>query len=774
MNIRKCYIENFGKFHEFEYDFSKGLNIINEKNGWGKSTLATFIKAMFYGFENSNKRLISENERKKYYPWQGGKYGGSLEFEINGKIYEIERFFGQKDKDDTFKLYDKSINMETREYSENIGEEIFKIDRQGYERSTYIPQQSLNVEMNDSLNAKLSNILEGENDINSSENAINRILIEMKEFKKNGNKGKLNEIENKILNKKRELEKANKNEELINERNKKINEIEIKIKELEKEKENNQKLLNDLSENEINILIKNRYDEICNTIQQDEEEIKKLNEYFKNEIPQDEEIQEYEKMIAELEISQSKLNDLINTEDEKDFEELKKYFYEKNINEEIINNNFALSTEIGKLNNELNLLNEKLSSEEKIEKIEEKNKKQKNIIKIIFSIIIILTGIILGKNINNYFYGIIFLGILLSISIFLKNKKIAEKNTKKIIEKINEKNDEINLLKNNLELFLNNFEDISGDNYEKINLIKNKFYYLKNTEKIIAEKENKKNILKENIKSIENNINFKLKSYLNETNSENNFYNYIIIIKKIIYDLKNKKRDLNNLLLKYENDKKIKEKYEEENNIEKIKIINTENEKNNIENIKNKNEIISKELNNLINQKSYDENELNRLINTLETVEEIETEIENLENEKKEVEKKYSILDKTLKYLKKSKENFSSHYLGEMTNGFKKYLKIIIGDTLDTNIDINLDVKIKSNGENKELDYFSAGYKDLIQICIRFALIDALFENEKPFIILDDSFVNLDEEKLEKAKEIIAEFSKRYQVIYFICHESRK
>ena len=188
MNLRKCYIENFGKLHQFEYEFSEGLNIINKSNGWGKSTFATFIKAMFYGFDTSNKRAISENERKKYYPWQGGKFGGNLEFEINGKIYEIERFFGIKDKDDTFRLYDKTTNCESYDFSQNIGEEIFKLDRQAYERSTYISGQAISVEINDSLSAKLSNILENENDINTSEEAINRIVSIMKEYKKTGDR----------------------------------------------------------------------------------------------------------------------------------------------------------------------------------------------------------------------------------------------------------------------------------------------------------------------------------------------------------------------------------------------------------------------------------------------------------------------------------------------------------------------------------------------------------------------------------------------------------
>lgn len=250
MKIIKCYIENFGKLHQFEYKFSEGLNTINKSNGWGKSTLATFIKAMFFGFDTSNKRAISENERKKYYPWQGGKFGGNLEFEINGKIYEIERFFGIKDKDDTFRLYDKTTNCESYDFSENIGEEIFKLDRQAYERSTYISGQAIPVEINDSLSAKLSNILEDENDIDSSEAAINKIISIMKEYKKTGNKGKINELETTISNKKRELEYAKKNEELIEERSKKIEESKLQIRIYEQKKNENQEKINTISEYE--------------------------------------------------------------------------------------------------------------------------------------------------------------------------------------------------------------------------------------------------------------------------------------------------------------------------------------------------------------------------------------------------------------------------------------------------------------------------------------------------------------------------------------------
>ena len=67
----------------FLYD---GLTTICQGNGFGKSTFAAFIKAMFYGFPRTGARNIVENERKRYDPWQGGKYGGYLEFEIQDTV----------------------------------------------------------------------------------------------------------------------------------------------------------------------------------------------------------------------------------------------------------------------------------------------------------------------------------------------------------------------------------------------------------------------------------------------------------------------------------------------------------------------------------------------------------------------------------------------------------------------------------------------------------------------------------------------------------------
>ena len=58
MQIKKIHISNFGKLHEMQMDFSEGLNVINGENGWGKSTLAAFLKAMLYGMDLTTKRSM--------------------------------------------------------------------------------------------------------------------------------------------------------------------------------------------------------------------------------------------------------------------------------------------------------------------------------------------------------------------------------------------------------------------------------------------------------------------------------------------------------------------------------------------------------------------------------------------------------------------------------------------------------------------------------------------------------------------------------------------
>ena len=110
MKLLSLYVENFGTLQGFSLSPADGFNVLYQKNGWGKTTLAVFIKAMLYGLPASTKRTLDDNERKKYTPWQGGAFGGCIEFETAKGRFRAERFFGAKESLDEFvRIYKKGI-----------------------------------------------------------------------------------------------------------------------------------------------------------------------------------------------------------------------------------------------------------------------------------------------------------------------------------------------------------------------------------------------------------------------------------------------------------------------------------------------------------------------------------------------------------------------------------------------------------------------------------------------------------------------------------------
>ena len=61
MTIKELYIENFGKLSSFRLKLTEGLNTIVRDNGFGKTTLASFIKAMLYGLDDNRKQSLLDN-----------------------------------------------------------------------------------------------------------------------------------------------------------------------------------------------------------------------------------------------------------------------------------------------------------------------------------------------------------------------------------------------------------------------------------------------------------------------------------------------------------------------------------------------------------------------------------------------------------------------------------------------------------------------------------------------------------------------------------------
>ena len=214
MKLIRLHIENFGKLQDFSLEFEDGLQVLHHENGWGKSTLAVFIKAMLFGLPSTTKRSLDENERKKYTPWQGGAYGGSIDFSCKKGCFRAERFFGAKESGDTFSLLDLSTNRPSTAYTAALGAELFGIDAAGFERSTYLSQNIYDIKNgNTEITAKLSNLLDDVDDIGSFEEAWAILDKRRKHYMTTGNRGEIAILEQQIPEKQRELEDCLRKEE---------------------------------------------------------------------------------------------------------------------------------------------------------------------------------------------------------------------------------------------------------------------------------------------------------------------------------------------------------------------------------------------------------------------------------------------------------------------------------------------------------------------------------------------------------------------------------
>ncbi len=175
MKLIRCYIENFGGLSQYRLEFQEGLTTVQAENGFGKTTLAEFIRTMFYGFPRAGKTL-DKNPRKKYAPWNGGVCGGYLIFEHGGQRYRISRRFGATPKGDSFELTDERTHRKSADFTQNIGLELFGLDAESFERSTYLPQLYERTTIaTTGIQSKLGDLVHDTNDINNFDQAIRQL-----------------------------------------------------------------------------------------------------------------------------------------------------------------------------------------------------------------------------------------------------------------------------------------------------------------------------------------------------------------------------------------------------------------------------------------------------------------------------------------------------------------------------------------------------------------------------------------------------------------------
>ena len=772
MRIVSCYIENFGGLHHFSYDFKDGLNIVYEKNGWGKSTLAAFMKAMFYGLETTTKRSLDENEKKKYEPWNGGAYGGNLTFETDGRVYRVERFFGGKDKEDRFVLYDVVTGLESDAYTGNLGEELFGIDRVAFEQSVFMKQGVYAVSMTDSVAAKMSGLMASGDDVDRYEKACERLDNEMKVYKKTGNKGKIAEVTEEIAILKRHIEETKQVEAALHEWKNKAEECSLEIEEGKTRKENLKVQMRKAGKQAALREKSKHYHALLEEKMKLETRVEELDRFFRNGMPEEEELEQYRNKMFAYKNTESKVTEQC----EQDFK------YPDLVS--VLSRNPMTEAELDACEQKWNSLCEKEELLEKKEiqlkelqlKEEEKKLYQRQKTKEIRNIRIVLAVIFVVFCVFVYFamgwmYALIAVGVALVLAavamiLWVKSKK-------KLTHQDNENEELLQLQgeceelgrniesgKNAVRMYLQAFEvcedrEMQGMmNRLRITLMEINAGEARKRELMQAEekREEEKRLLRQEL------ILFFRKFYPETSDVE----------EYLLKEITQKRNDYRNVSGQYEEKCKQLEQAEPVEEVAEEQLLS-------MEALQQQEAVLEREI-------LAKEEHFRQIKTTISEYTEMVEEGEKREAEKQELEEllaeyqaKYKLLEKTLKYLKTAQAEFSSRYLKKINEGYRKYAKLLNDARLNhSEVDLKLAVKTDESGARRDMAYFSKGTREAMELCTRFALVDALFDKEKPFVVLDDPFVNLDQDTLEGAMEILKCISTQYQLIYFTCHSSRK
>lgn len=873
MKLIRCYIENFGTLSQFEYVFAKGLNTIEEENGWGKSTFAAFIKAMFFGLEYKRGKSITDRDR--YTPWNGNRFGGILTFELEGKQYKIERYFGKREKDDYFMLYDLSKNIESRDFTENIGEEIWKVDRDSYEKTAFITLNDMEL-VNDIISSKLGDINEQEADLERSTMALNileKLSLEIKPKRgKNGLLGKkeaeqkelkselkicldsLREMEIKegwVRQKEEDLLKRNKEIMEIDKEQSKfalyekkrhydflIQEYQAALEELKNvESFFNGKILSkeemDQLEEEADAYINQKRDAFDKRLTQDQKrELEELSVRFRNGKPDTNELNQCSGNLTALSHERIKQNAYAVTNDMQDrFQALSIKYGGDSSDPAKIDGMIRNYQQVVQLEAQARDITKDLerTHRESSEKKEKASQKMvfplliAGISMLILGILIALGSVVIGGVLSSL--GVVFM----LFSLFMRNKSKEMVSSQEAVNKEREHySGKLAAVKKRREelawsytTFLQTvgkeeeFENIPvalanaktecqeylrlkkemGDKEQdfkkaekqtaKIQAAIEAFFSRYSNASPMKDYEEAFNNLRkkvsrfEELKRLEMEYEKSRKSSEEKEASLTPFFDIyyeafpdsvktaVLEIREQLTKLEEKQEALNKAAAR-------KLEFENKNSTKDFKGVIVPDKT--IEQLKSEKEASMDQKDAIMNEVSNYQKDIDRLSLKADKIEDIESILLKIHQETDELLNKRNLLDLTMQCLKDAKEDLAAKYMEEMSEAFDRYIKKIDPKrNANYHINIKLHVMLEKDGQFHDSSGLSKGMKDLIQICMRMALVEAVYKDVgKPVLVLDDPFVNLDSERLDHAASLLQTIGEDYQIIYFICHSSRR
>lgn len=856
MKLLRCHVENFGILSDFDLTFTEGLNVLCRENGFGKSTLAAFLKAMFYGLPKTRAKA---SERKRYDPWQGEKYGGFLEFEYRGNQYRVTRYFGKKE--DSFSLTDLTNRTESTAFSEKLGEELFQLDADSFARSTFVPQLSdREITATTSIRAKLTNLVEDTNDLNNFDTAMKKLQEyrkSLKLFKGEGGqtaqlRRECRELEASIhttAEKKEPLEAVCQQIDALNrEKNEKtaqqaflreqIRQADAR-KALHLQQENLERLrgqvrgrekelagldeqypkgypsleaLETQKENLTRALharqrMESRATANADGISEEErEELSALNRLFSQGVPGEEALEGWEKLRQERDIClHSREAGGLSAQEQADYRYLKKTFAQG-------------APEIAQIQ-EAQRQSGRIAQLQSLQHTKtDRPVRDRTIVQMIAGSVLLLFGLVmlamklplLGGCALALGGGVLLLGVFAGKRSAAAANAAAEAEARELAD-----------LQRQLSAFLGRYGMDASDPEEKLAaLLTDRQRYLdlsrRNTEWAEQRRQTEARL-----GQIQSTLQQTFEKYYPSECYDDGFIKklreaverYRHLNWRVAEERERRSREndqdrqevrqatdavqqfLEAFGLSGQTASECLQKAQADVHRRKLLCEELENAKNALDDFLKKNGDVGPAQQNVLpeaevleqqerlTQARLDELEQEllqaraqrrSLQASVECIPEWEDRLTALEDDLREAERKCDLTDRTMALLEKAKDALANSYMDKIEQGFRSYTQQLCPRQLGSvMVDKDLQPHIDVQGAAREVESFSAGLADSILLCMRLALVDALFGEETPFLILDDPFVNLDDEHTRRALAMLQEMAETHQILYLVCNTGR-
>ncbi len=782
MRLINCHIENFGRLSGYDRDFTEGCNNIMASNGQGKSTLAAFIRVMFYGFEGEGKRKAGENERKRYEPWQGGVYGGRLRFSDGEKTYEISRTFGSKSSEDTFELRDALTNLVSNDYSDNIGEELFKVNAESYMRTAYIGQNDVITHTTDGINAMIGGIADNEGDLESFEKAAGRLADLLNKESPTRATGSLYRLEGEVTSLRTRVREGS---VIVDSIHRLEDSMAVRQQESDRLKEDREALL--VKQKQIGTYkdkqaLKDRWEMLLSEATERTDEAKVRRVAFPKDVPDEGELTGNQETASEYaRICENVSFYTLNSEEENKLSRYADTFADglPDMNETTVlirkwrEHDKSLADETDK-KAELKVLKSELDGVRR----EAGSLPTKAIIGMVMILAAMIGAVaailLMPSNVLRYagvgMAGVLLIGGVLLTIFGIRSHKEAleakvldiEKDIRDIEGYISEGERFRREVTESIRRYLDRYGipiDPSAvtDDLRHLHTMADEYTRLKDKkaeyEKCISRRDALKLTLDKYLAKLGinpesdyvrqlNRLSMDLRSYIEASDRET------AAVKRV-------------------------EEFKAEHDVGELEDIKLMEDMPSLEELNNEIAALTARIDETAGHIRDESRQHDALQEKYEIWEEDQVSLGLKEQQLLDGKHRYKNLKSASKYLTMAKESITAKYMEPLLTGFSKYYSSVTGTSADMyHIDANTNITVDELGGQRDTALLSTGYQDLIGFCLRLALIDAMYEEEKPVLVLDDPFVNLDSERLKGAQRLMDKLSESYQMIYFTCRNA--